>query len=443
MERWRVEAEARCAVIGCDALTPQRFKPSTINVTDQPLVDSIRDLIRREGPIPFARFMEQALYHPEHGFYSSGRCAIGRRGDYFTSVSVGPLFGRLLAGQFAEIWETLGRPDDFVIVEQGAHHGEFASDVLGALREQNPEFFATVRYRIVEPFAVLRQRQQQGALRSFRERTEWAESLETMELVLRRPLFQRADRRDAGASHRRDGRGARAGASDWSSKPPAVLLLSIVQLPIRACGRAWRRSRRRRTGGYETEINLAALDWIEVLAGKLRRGVVLIADYGLPRPEFYAPSRRTGTLQSYANHRVLPSLLENIGQCDLTTHVEWTSLAEHAEECGLTIGGFTDQHHFLTGLLSSHPDLAAAGAKKNRALQTLIHPEFLGMKFQFLGLTKGFPGDNSLGGFKFARDCACRAGAELKWEGPLCPDGIAVRQLIGTQRPLPHFFTGC
>jgi SAM-dependent MidA family methyltransferase len=106
----------------------------------------------------------------------------------------------------------------------------------------------------------------------------------------------------------------------------------------------------------------------------------------------------------------LPSLLENIGQCDLTTHVEWTSLAEHAEECGLTIGGFTDQHHFLTGLLSTHPDLAAAGAKKNRALQTLIHPEFLGMKFQFLGLTKGFPGDNSLGGFKFARDSRVALG---------------------------------
>ncbi len=137
---------------------------------------------------------------------------------------------------------------------------------------------------------------------------------------------------------------------------------------------------------------------------------MLIADYGLPRSEFYASSRRTGTLQSYANHQVLPSLLENVGQCDLTTHVEWTSLAEHAEECGLTIGGFTDQHHFLTGLLSSHPDLAAAGAKKNRALQTLIHPEFLGMKFQFLGLTKGFPGDNSLGGFKFARDSRVALG---------------------------------
>ena len=130
------------------------------------LIQIIRDGIRARGPAPFAWFMEQALYHPEHGYYGSGQCEIGRRGDYFTSVSVGPLFGTLMAGQFAEIWEKLGQPDDFVIVEQGAHRGEFATDVLEALREMHPDFFAVVRYRIVEPFSILRQRQQ-GVLRPF------------------------------------------------------------------------------------------------------------------------------------------------------------------------------------------------------------------------------------------------------------------------------------
>ena len=95
-----------------------------------PLVESIRETIRAEGPQSFAWFMQQALYHPEHGYYSSGRCAIGRKGDYFTNVSVGPLFGQLLAAQFAEIWEDLGKINDFVIVEQGAHDGQFARDVL-------------------------------------------------------------------------------------------------------------------------------------------------------------------------------------------------------------------------------------------------------------------------------------------------------------------------
>ena len=106
------------------------------------LVSLIHNAIRERGPVSFRWFMEQALYHPEHGFYSSGRCVIGRRGDYFTNVSVGSLFGRLMSAQFAEIWELLGRPNEFTIVEQGAHEGDFARDVLEEARAKSPEFFA-------------------------------------------------------------------------------------------------------------------------------------------------------------------------------------------------------------------------------------------------------------------------------------------------------------
>jgi SAM-dependent MidA family methyltransferase len=143
------------------------------------LARAIQDQIGREGPISFARFMSQALYHPQLGYYSSGRCSIGRGGDYFTSVSVGFLFGTLLAGQFAEIWETLGRPDDFVIVEQGAHEGEFAADVLDALHARQPKFFARVIYRIVEPFPILRERQEER-LQKFGPRVQWVADLETL-----------------------------------------------------------------------------------------------------------------------------------------------------------------------------------------------------------------------------------------------------------------------
>jgi SAM-dependent MidA family methyltransferase len=105
---------------------------STLNAQDgnHALVRLIRAEIENRGPMSFARFMHQVLYHPEHGYYSSGRCAIGRNGDYFTNVSVGPLFGQLLCAQFAEIWERLGKINNFVIVEQGAHDGQFAQDVL-------------------------------------------------------------------------------------------------------------------------------------------------------------------------------------------------------------------------------------------------------------------------------------------------------------------------
>ena len=140
------------------------------------LTEIIRDEILKNGPIQFAWFMEQALYHPEYGYYSSDRAVIGRRGDYFTNVSVGALFGQLLAIQFAEIWERLGKIDKFTIVEQGAHHGEFARDALEFLQQQRPECFSAARYQIVEPFPKLQDRQSQ-ALKEFGDRVQWRNSL--------------------------------------------------------------------------------------------------------------------------------------------------------------------------------------------------------------------------------------------------------------------------
>ncbi len=357
------------------------------------LVRALRALIQSEGPIPFARFMEQALYHPAHGYYSSGRCAIGRGGDYFTSVSVGPLFGRMMAAQFAEIWEKMARPREFTIVEQGAHDGIFAKDVLEALRAAAPECFAAVRYRIVEPFAVFRRRQEE-TLSAFAEKVNWLAEVEPFTGV-----FFANELLDAFPVHLV----AAAGGESWQERFVGLEAEGFV-FTNRSLTNERLRDRLtkfpRPAEPYETEINLAALDWLDAFAPKLQRGVILVADYGLARADYYSPARTTGTLQCYSEHRALSSPLENAGGADLTAHLEWTSLAERAEECGLAIAGFTDQHHFLTGLLAGNPALVAGG--NSRALQTLLHPEFLGTKFQFLGLAKNFA--ESLGGFRFARD---------------------------------------
>ena len=99
---------------------------------------AVSDLIAREidasGPISFARFMELALYDPGDSYYASGKVRIGKQGDFFTNVSVGAFFGRLLAGQFVEVWDRLGKPDDFTVVEQGAHDGTLAADVRPLVR---------------------------------------------------------------------------------------------------------------------------------------------------------------------------------------------------------------------------------------------------------------------------------------------------------------------
>jgi SAM-dependent MidA family methyltransferase len=130
-------------------------------------------------------------------------------------------------------------------------------------------------------------------------------------------------------------------------------------------------------------------------------------DYGHSRENYYAPERRSGTLQCYAHHRLVLSPLTAIGEIDITAHVDWTSLAERAEGHGLSVIGFTDQHHFVTGVVTAlMPDRfdTNADAATRRALQTLLHPEFLGTTFQFLALTKDVGLNFPLSGFKFARN---------------------------------------
>ena len=342
--------------------------------------------------------MEQALYHPEHGYYSSGRASIGLKGDYFTNVSVGPLFGQLLAAQFAEIWKRLGQIDNFTIVEQGAHDGEFARDVLTALREKLPEFFSTLRYFIIEPFSVLQDRQSQ-ALKEFGDRVQWRRSLDELEPFI--GVHFSNELLDAMPVHLVVSTG-----EGWREKFVAVdhdqfafaeqaivdpaLQKRVNFLPAQPAG-------------YETEINLAALDWIDRLSSKVTHGYILIVDYGFPREEFYASDRTRGTLQVRARHRHLVSPLDEIGHADITAHVNWTSVAERAETCGLSVNAFIDQHHFLTGIISEFPALIE-GEKAKRALQTLLHPEMLGRAFQVMALNKDIDLVEPLAGFKYARD---------------------------------------
>jgi SAM-dependent MidA family methyltransferase len=362
---------------------------------DQALTGIIRKAIREAGPVRFDWFMEQALYHPEFGYYSSGRCEIGRRGDYFTNVSVGPLFGRLLSSQFAEMWEILGRPGDFTIVEQGAHHGNFAKDVLEAVREEAPGFFLSLRYLVVEPFPLLEARQRE-TLRDFPERVAWRKSLDDLEpfsgVHFSNELLDSMPVRLV----------TRRGDGDWEERCVAEAGDGFVFVTMPIADEQLRRQLekvpRHPADSYETEINLAAFGWIERVSRKLMRGFVLAIDYGYARDDFYAPERTAGTLQGYVAHRKISSPLEEVGQADITAHVDWTSVAERAEASGLTLIGFTDQHHFITGLLSRR----GPHESERRALQTLLHPELLGTGFQYLALGRDVP-DRRLSGFIYAR----------------------------------------
>jgi SAM-dependent MidA family methyltransferase len=346
------------------------------------LIQLIRSKIENHGPQSFAWFMQQALYHPKHGYYSSGRCVIGRKGDYFTNVSVGPLFGQLLAAQFSEIWERLGKMKGFVIVEQGAHDGQFARDVLEFVQKRFPEFFDALRYRIVEPFPIL-EAQQRRRLEAFGNKVEWRESLEPFtgihfsnELLDAMPVRLTSDGTEMLV------------ALDGDK-------FVFVERPV-----------------DKMMFNQAALECIDQIAGNLQRGYVIAIDYGFLDQAFER------TVQVRARHRKLDSPFEQIGDADITMSVHWKSIVERAQANGLRVAGFADQHHFLTGIISQlgrggspEPPTGDWGQsplpdspKTKRELQTLLHPEMLGRAFQVLAFEKKIDSFASpLLGFKFAR----------------------------------------
>ena len=366
-----------------------------------PLTEILRDRIAHDGPIPFRDFMEAALYHPEHGYYTSGRASIGRGGDFFTSVSVGPLFGTLLARQFAEMWECLGEPGELTIVEQGAHRGDFARDVLTELRANAPACFAATRYHIIEPSAALRSAQ--GAtLAEFAVR--WFPTLNAL------PAFTGVhfsnELLDAFPIHAVlwDGEAWSESHVGLNDRRFVFTDLAITSAPLRAALAQLPPV----PAGYRTEINLAALTWIDALAAKLTRGFAVIIDYGFPRAEYYRPERTTGTLTGYARHRRTDDLLAAPGETDLTAHVDFTALAERASAAGLRVAGFTDQHHFIVALGALHfpatiPDTPAT-QRELRAFKTLMHPQMMGRSFQVLALEKAAEPHAPLTGFRFARE---------------------------------------
>ena len=379
-----------------------------MNPGNPALIEFIRARIEQSGPVSFHWFMEQALYHPEHGYYASGRATPGRAGDYFTSVSVGPLFGRLIALQFREMWERMGKPAQFTIVEQGADNGNFARDVLEALSspDGNPDFANTVNYIIVEPFPILEKRQRE-TLAGF-PRVEWRSYLPALEpfrgvhfsneLVDSMPVHPV---RFSGGAWKERFVDCKDGKFDWIDQPPSSekLRRHLEKLPADP------------GENYITEVNLDALAWMESLAARLKAGYVLIADYGHPRDIYYAPERKEGTLACYSNHRRQNDPLENIGLADITAHVEFTSLAECAESLGLRLAGYADQHHFLAALgKQAFPDTTEppdpARQKLLRAFTTLMHPNLMGMHFKFLALEKNLPPntDVSLSGFQFSQN---------------------------------------
>jgi SAM-dependent MidA family methyltransferase len=348
--------------------------------------------IERSGPIAFAEFMRECLYHPEHGYYS--RLEVGRRADYYTSVDVHAIFGRLIARQLAEMWETLGSPHRFRAVESAAGVGRLAANILDFAARELPAFYAATEYVAVEHSAA-RRGEHAAALAWHARRGRVSSSGEIPSEIPAGCIFSN-ELIDALPTHRmvmKDGRLREIYVDLEDGRFIEVLRdasTSAIELYFEEHGIAL-------PEGHHAEACLDACRWIEDAGRSISRGFVMTIDYGHEAHALYDERHNRGTLLAYRNHQVTENILDAPGEQDLTSHVNFTALQLSGRRAGLEKTGLVTQSQFLVamGRANEFADLYEAGqseVEKLRArlsLKNLIHPEGLGEKFQVLIQHKG------------------------------------------------------
>lgn len=339
--------------------------------------------------LPWAEVMRLALYEPGLGYYRRGARPVGREGDFFTSVSVGPLFGRLLAGFTLQVWEAMGRPASFTLIEQGAHDGSLACDLLKAAADLDGAFSAALALVLVEPDPLLREAQA-GKLAAI-PRVTWVPTLGSL-APTGAGLFLCNELLDAFPAHRLRWTGEAWRELYVTQSGADLSSFSFVEGPLSE-PRLEKRTAllgSTRSPGSLVDICLDTEKWIVELAEAPFIGAVLVLDYGMPWEECFAPERSGGSLRRYHRHRMDDRVLEDLGEADLTTDVNFSELASVAESLGLELALFVEQGRFLTRLFAesqpSHP--IPMDDATRRQFHTLTHPGLMGRSFHALMLAK-------------------------------------------------------
>lgn len=371
---------------------------------DPVLVDRLRSTIEAEGPITFARFMETALYDPDRGYYRASESRPTRSGDFLTAAELHPVFGRMVGRQLAEAWDRLGRPDPFVLREDGAGAGTLGLAVLAGLADDGSELVDAIRYLPVELNAhrleELRRRFDDAGLASRLLDPARGTSPFTGAIVANELL-------DALPVHRLtvvDGE-LQEILVGWEDRfvdvlgPPSTPALA-ARLQAEGVELA---------EGQRAEICLAIDGWVADAAGSIDRGIVLVIDYGHPAADLYGPERREGRLRAYVGHTVHGDPYRHVGRQDLTAHVDLTAVERAAVAAGLDVLGSTTQAEFLAGL-------GLGGVLAAAALDPLGEPEpYLALRsavvrlvdpratggFRVVLLGRGLPAGPLLAGLSF------------------------------------------
>ena len=294
--------------------------------------------IQKEGPISFHDFMEIALYYPELGYYTSKQSKIGTRGDYYTSSNITPAFGAMIGKQIEQMWHILGEKA-FTIIEYGAGTGFLCHDILDYLK-YNLELYDQLNYCIIEKSPSMRDMEKAHLL----EKVSWLNSIRDIpeitgcilsnELLDNFPVHQvvmQEELMEVFVDYKNGFeevlKPAKKALTDYFKE------LNVI-LPK----------------GFRSEINLEATQWIKEIAESLKKGYLITIDYGDNSSGLYQWYRKDGTLLCYHKHQINDQPYQNIGEQDITSHVNFSALCHWGLKNGLECSGFTDQRHFLLNL---------------------------------------------------------------------------------------------
>ncbi|MFQ5963150.1 MAG: class I SAM-dependent methyltransferase [Candidatus Scalinduaceae bacterium] len=376
----------------------------------------IIDLIEKKGKITFEEFMDLALYHPEHGYYTYKNERIGKRGDFYTSSDVHPVFGELIARQLEQMWRLL-ESGNFTVVEMGAGKGWLCYDIISFIKDKFPDFFEKLDYKIVEISKDF-VKKQSGILKEFEDKIKW-ESFSsdgfTFEPV--NGCFLSNEFIDSLPVHQvivENG----CLREIYVETNNGEFFEIIDELSIPKLKDYFKELNVNLNEGQKAEVNLKALDWMRNVSSFLKRGFVITIDYGYLAEDLYSENRARGTLMCYYKHTTSENPFSRLGNQDITSHVNFSALMQTGKESGLTTTGYTKQSHFLIALnildkmKESHGNIGRFLTMKN-----LILPGGMGDIFKVLIQHKGV--DNpGLGGLRsiteheLATEIECLEGDE-------------------------------
>ncbi len=304
----------------------------------------IRKQILSDGPITFEAFMNKGLYYPELGYYMTPNARIGLEGDFYTSSHLHPIFSWLLAVQLDELKGITKDTEEFVILEIGAGRGYFANGVIDFIKNRL-EWKDNWRYIIVEknPHTAINQKKR---LDAYKDRVVWKTSLEEVErfsgcvvaneVLDAFPVHQVVMSDQFQEVYVESNKGRFTEVYGDLSRPQLSTYIKRYDFP--------------NIKGYRTEINLRIFEYLKRLHHKLLEGFIISIDYGYSASEYYSEERYQGTLLCYSKHMTNENPYINIGNQDMTAHVNFTSLRDWGNELGLRTLGYCPQGTFLASL---------------------------------------------------------------------------------------------